>query len=112
MLRYLQRLASRDYGLAHGMIPLGSCTMKLNAAAEMIPITWDKFANLHPYCPPDQAQGYAQLFRDLEAWLAEITGFCCCFPPTQRRLPGRIRRTHGHPQVPRGAGKPATQNAK
>ncbi len=75
MLRYLQRLVSRDYGLAHGMIPLGSCTMKLNAAAEMIPVTWDEFANLHPYCPAEQAKGYAELFRDLESWLAEITGF-------------------------------------
>ena len=75
MLRYLQRLVSRDYGLAHGMIPLGSCTMKLNAAAEMIPVTWPGFADLHPYCPPEQAQGYAKLFEDLESWLAEITGF-------------------------------------
>ncbi|MEM9419390.1 MAG: aminomethyl-transferring glycine dehydrogenase [Planctomycetota bacterium] len=75
MMRYLQRLVSRDYGLCHGMIPLGSCTMKLNAAAEMIPVTWPGFADLHPYCPTDQAQGYAKLFEDLESWLAEITGF-------------------------------------
>jgi glycine dehydrogenase len=75
MLRYLQRLVNRDYGLAHGMIPLGSCTMKLNAAVEMIPITWDGFANLHPYAPPEQAVGYRKLFDDLENWLAEITGF-------------------------------------
>ncbi|MEM8738457.1 MAG: aminomethyl-transferring glycine dehydrogenase [Planctomycetota bacterium] len=75
MLRYLQRLVARDYGLAHGMIPLGSCTMKLNAAVEMIPVTWDGFADLHPYCPPQQAQGYAKLFDDLESWLATITGF-------------------------------------
>ncbi|MEM1108759.1 MAG: aminomethyl-transferring glycine dehydrogenase [Planctomycetota bacterium] len=75
MMRYLQRLVSRDYGLCHGMIPLGSCTMKLNAAAEMIPVTWDGFASLHPYCPPEQAEGYAKLFEDLESWLAEITGF-------------------------------------
>ncbi|MEL7086917.1 MAG: glycine dehydrogenase (aminomethyl-transferring), partial [Planctomycetota bacterium] len=75
MLRYLQRLVSRDYGLTHGMIPLGSCTMKLNAAAEMIPVTWAGFADLHPYCPPEQAPGYARLFADLESWLATITGF-------------------------------------
>ncbi|MBB6429697.1 aminomethyl-transferring glycine dehydrogenase [Algisphaera agarilytica] len=75
MMRYLQRLVTRDYGLCHGMIPLGSCTMKLNAAAEMIPVTWPGFADLHPYCPTDQAQGYAKLFEDLESWLAEITGF-------------------------------------
>ncbi len=75
MLRYLQRLVNRDYGLDNGMIPLGSCTMKLNAAAEMIPVTWEKFGNLHPYAPQEDAAGYAQLFRDLESWLATITGF-------------------------------------
>lgn len=75
LLRYTTRLINKDYGLAHGMIPLGSCTMKLNAAVEMIPITWPGFANLHPYCPDDQAQGYRKLFDDLESWLAEITGF-------------------------------------
>ena len=75
LLRYTTRLISKDYGLAQGMIPLGSCTMKLNAAAEMIPITWEKFANLHPYCPAEQAVGYRKLFDDLESWLAEITGF-------------------------------------
>jgi len=75
LLRYTTRLINKDYGLAHGMIPLGSCTMKLNAAVEMIPITWPGFANLHPYCPDDQARGYRKLFDDLESWLAEITGF-------------------------------------
>ncbi|MEM8781471.1 MAG: aminomethyl-transferring glycine dehydrogenase [Planctomycetota bacterium] len=75
MLRYLRSLVDRDYGLAHGMIPLGSCTMKLNSAAEMIPITWEKFGNLHPYAPAEDTQGYAELFEQLESWLAEITGF-------------------------------------
>ena len=75
LLRYANRLIAMDYGLADGMIPLGSCTMKLNAAAEMIPITWPGFAELHPFCPADQAAGYRQLLADLEAWLAEITGF-------------------------------------
>ncbi|MEM6750051.1 MAG: aminomethyl-transferring glycine dehydrogenase [Planctomycetota bacterium] len=75
LLRYAHRLASRDYGLANGMIPLGSCTMKLNAAAEMLPILWPSFASLHPYAPADQARGYAELFAQLERWLAEITGF-------------------------------------
>jgi glycine dehydrogenase len=75
MLRYLRRLADFDIALDRSMIPLGSCTMKLNAAAEMEPITWPEFANLHPYAPADQAQGYAELITDLEAWLAEITGY-------------------------------------
>ena len=74
-LRYTTRLASKDITLANSMIPLGSCTMKLNAASEMLPITWPAFANMHPFAPKDQAEGYAQLFTDLETWLAEITGF-------------------------------------
>ena len=75
MMRYLARLASRDLSLAHSMIPLGSCTMKLNAAVEMEPITWPAFGGLHPFVPRDQAAGYDSLFADLERWLAEITGF-------------------------------------
>ncbi len=74
MLRYISRLESRDLSLAHSMIPLGSCTMKLNATTEMIPITWPEFALLHPFAPLDQAAGYLELFRRLERWLAEITG--------------------------------------
>ena len=74
-LRYTTRLASKDITLANSMIPLGSCTMKLNAASEMLPITWPSFASLHPYAPAKQTQGYARLFNDLETWLAEITGF-------------------------------------
>ena len=75
MLRYLHRLESRDLSLTTSMIPLGSCTMKLNATAEMMPVTWREFAELHPFAPADQARGYAELFAQLEAWLAEITGF-------------------------------------
>ncbi len=75
MLRYLTRLQTRDLSLTTSMIPLGSCTMKLNAAASMLPITWSEFADLHPYAPAEQAQGYRQVFTDLESWLAEITGF-------------------------------------
>jgi glycine dehydrogenase len=75
MLRYITRLQSRDLSLTHSMIPLGSCTMKLNATTEMIPVTWPEFGHLHPFAPRDQAAGYAELFRRLEAWLAEITGF-------------------------------------
>jgi glycine dehydrogenase len=75
MMRYLWRLQGRDFSLVHGMIPLGSCTMKLNAAAEMLPISWPQFADLHPFAPTDQAAGYLQLFADLERWLAACTGF-------------------------------------
>jgi len=75
MLRYIRSLENKDYSLVHGMIPLGSCTMKLNATAEMIPVTWPEFANLHPFAPADQARGYARLLADLERDLAEITGY-------------------------------------
>ncbi len=75
MLRYLHRLADKDYALDRGMIPLGSCTMKLNATAEMEPITWPEFAGIHPFAPVDQARGYLQIIDDLERWLAEITGY-------------------------------------
>jgi len=75
MLRYLHRLQGKDLSLTHSMIPLGSCTMKLNATAEMLPVTWPEFAHLHPFAPAEQTQGYQELFRQLESWLAEITGF-------------------------------------
>jgi glycine dehydrogenase len=75
MLRYLKILENKDLSLAHSMIPLGSCTMKLNATTEMIGITWEEFSGLHPFAPLDQAQGYAELFSELEKDLAEITGF-------------------------------------
>jgi glycine dehydrogenase len=75
MMRYIRGLERRDVGLDTSMIPLGSCTMKLNAAAEMLPITWPEFAKLHPFAPVEQAEGYHQVFRELEAALAEITGF-------------------------------------
>jgi glycine dehydrogenase len=75
MLRYLRRLADRDYALDRGMIPLGSCTMKLNAATEMEAVTWPEFAGLHPFAPVDQAEGYLALIRQLEDQLAEITGY-------------------------------------
>jgi glycine dehydrogenase len=75
MMRYMRRLADRDLALDRAMIPLGSCTMKLNAAAEMLPITWPEFANIHPFAPADQTQGYAELTHDLSNKLCEITGY-------------------------------------
>jgi len=82
MLRYLKRLQNRDLALDHAMIPLGSCTMKLNAAAEMIPVSWPGFAQMHPFAPLDQAQGYLELIGGLEAQLRAITGFdAVCMQP-------------------------------
>jgi len=75
MLRYLKRLENRDLSLVHSMISLGSCTMKLNATAEMIPLTWPEVGNVHPFAPKDQAEGYHRLFEELEQQLAEITGY-------------------------------------
>ena len=75
MLRYIRRLESRDLSLTASMIPLGSCTMKLNATAEMFPVTWPEFGRLHPFAPTWQAEGYKKIFKDLESWLSEITGF-------------------------------------
>jgi glycine dehydrogenase len=75
ILRYLRRLQSKDLALDRTMIPLGSCTMKLNASSEMIPITWPQFGAIHPFAPPDQVAGYRGLLDELSAWLAEITGF-------------------------------------
>jgi glycine dehydrogenase len=75
MLRYMRLLESRDLSLTHSMIPLGSCTMKLNATAEMLPVTWPQFGRLHPFAPRSQAQGYTQIFDELSAMLREITGF-------------------------------------
>ncbi|MBO9578620.1 MAG: aminomethyl-transferring glycine dehydrogenase [Microbacteriaceae bacterium] len=75
MLRYLRRLAAKDYALDRGMIPLGSCTMKLNAATEMAAVTWPEFSGLHPFAPAEDAAGYLRLVRDLEGWLAELTGY-------------------------------------
>jgi glycine dehydrogenase len=75
MMRYIKTLERRDVGLDTSMIPLGSCTMKLNAASEMIPVTWSKFSRVHPFAPIEQAEGYAQIFRELEAALCRITGF-------------------------------------
>ena len=82
MLRYLKQLENKDLALNQSMIPLGSCTMKLNATSEMIPITWPQFANLHPFAPKEQAAGYALMIEELERWLCAITGFdAICMQP-------------------------------
>ena len=75
MLRYIRRLEAKDLSLCHSMISLGSCTMKLNATSEMLPVSWPGFSRLHPFAPAEQTRGYQKLFKDLETWLAEITGF-------------------------------------
>ena len=75
MLRYIHRLQTKDLSLVNAMIPLGSCTMKLNATAEMVPVTWREFSELHPFVPKEQTEGYQRLFSQLETWLAEITGY-------------------------------------
>ncbi len=75
MLRYIHRLETKDLSLTTSMIPLGSCTMKLNATSEMLPVTWPEFGHLHPFAPADQSAGYAEMIAQLESWLAEITGF-------------------------------------
>ena len=78
MMRYIKRLENRDLSLTHSMIALGSCTMKLNAAAELIPVSWPEFANIHPFAPLNQTKGYQQIFKELEGWLSEVTGFTAC----------------------------------
>jgi glycine dehydrogenase len=78
LMRYVKMLENRDLSLVHSMIPLGSCTMKLNAAAEMMPVSWPEFGQIHPFAPAAQVKGYLQLFAELEAYLCEVTGFTAC----------------------------------
>ena len=87
MMRYIRSLERKDIGLDTSMIPLGSCTMKLNAASEMLPITWPEFGKLHPFAPVDQTDGYQQIFRELEAMLARSPASrpCRCSRTRARR---------------------------
>lgn len=78
MMRYIKHLENKDLSLVHSMIPLGSCTMKLNAATQLIPVSWEEFANIHPFAPLDQCVGYQQIIRELETYLSDITGFTAC----------------------------------
>lgn len=78
MMRYIKSLENKDLSLTHSMIALGSCTMKLNAATQLIPVSWEAFANIHPFAPLDQTEGYQQIFKELEAYLSEVTGFTAC----------------------------------
>ena len=75
LMRYILHLVSKDFSLLQGMIPLGSCTMKLNAAAELLPIEWNEFSSIHPFAPSDQLAGFHKIINDLESWLATLTGF-------------------------------------
>ena len=75
MMRYIHELVSKDFSLVNGMIPLGSCTMKLNAAAELMPVSWNHFSNIHPFAPQNQTLGYQKIIEDLKKWLCDITGF-------------------------------------
>ncbi len=78
MMRYIKRLENKDLSLTHSMISLGSCTMKLNAATQLFPVSWPEFANMHPFAPEDQTAGYREIFKELEKYLCEITGFTAC----------------------------------
>jgi glycine dehydrogenase len=105
MLRYIRSLSDKDLALDRSMIPLGSCTMKLNATSEMIPITWPEFANMHPFAPADQLAGYAELDEQLRAWLCQATGYAGISLQPNAGSPGRIRRPAGHQGLARSRGE-------
>ncbi len=101
MLRYIRRLEAKDLSLTTSMIPLGSCTMKLNATAEMVPVTWSEFGKIHPFAPRDQARGYEALFTAARGLAGGDHRFLGRVPPAERRFAGRIRRAPRHPRLPR-----------
>ncbi|BBI51326.1 hypothetical protein HORIV_37470 [Vreelandella olivaria] len=104
MLRYLKRLENKDLSLAHAMIPLGSCTMKLNATSEMIPVSWPSFAHLHPFAPRDQVAGYHQMIDELSAFLVEVTGYDHLSMQPNSGAQGGIRRPCGDSSLSGGPG--------
>ena len=108
MLRYLRRLSDRDYALDRGMIPLGSCTMKLNATTEMEPITWPEFADLHPFAPVEQTEGIRALIDDLSSVAGRGHRLRRGLAAAERRLAGRARRPARDPRLPPGerSGRP------
>jgi glycine dehydrogenase len=99
LLRYMHRLQAKDLSLTTSMIPLGSCTMKLNATSEMLPVTWSEFGKIHPFAPQSQTRGYQVLFQQLEEWLAEITGFAGNFSATECWFSRGICRTFSNSSV-------------
>ncbi len=103
MLRYLRRLADRDIALDRAMIPLGSCTMKLNATSEMIPVTWPAFAHLHPFAPSSQTEGYRAMIAELEDMLCAATGYAAVSLQPNAGLAGRVRGPARDPRVARVA---------
>ena len=106
LLRYMRKLSDRDLALDRAMIPLGSCTMKLNATTEMIPLTWPEFGSLHPFAPGEQAEGYHALFARLEQWLCDMTAMtrsrCSRIPARRANMPGCSRSA---PIMPRAASR-------
>ena len=109
MLRYLRELADRDFALDQGMIPLGSCTMKLNATTEMEPVGLPGFADIHPFAPADTTPGYRSLIEELEQWLADVTGYAKVSVQPNAGSQGELAGPDGDPRLPPGAQRAATR---